>query len=126
MSRVRTRDTQPELALRHHLSAAGIRGYRLHRRDVLGKPDVAWLSRKVAVFVDGAFWHGHPSAFKTGQSGAFWDRKISGNVERDVTVSASLREAGWTVLRFWDFEVARDPEGCVRRVRTVLEVGANK
>lgn len=119
MAAVRGSDTGPELALRRALSAAGLRGYRVHRRDIPGRPDVAWVGRKIAVFVDGAFWHGHPSAFTPGKSGEFWDRKITANKERDERVDRQLWEEGWIVIRFWDFEVLEDPDGCVRKVQSI-------
>jgi DNA mismatch endonuclease (patch repair protein) len=103
MSRVKTRDTEPEVT-----------------RRVPGKPDIAWLGRRVAVFVDGAFWHGHPDHY-WGQSGPFWDAKIARNRERDSRVNGQLAEAGWAVVRIWDFEVTRDLPGCVESVRKSLE-----
>lgn len=119
MARVRTRDTAPEVALRRALHAAGVRGWRLHRRDLPGRPDLAWLGRRLAVFVDGAFWHGHPDYYR-GQSGPFWDEKIAANRARDARVDSALREAGWDVVRLWDFEVERDLENCVERVQAAL------
>lgn len=121
MKRVRTRDTAPELALRQALWADGVRGWRLQPRGVPGKPDLAWQGRQVAVFVDGAFWHGHPDHY-WGQSGPFWDAKIARNRARDKAVNLALDAAGWTVLRFWDFEVDRDLTGCVLRVRKALQI----
>lgn len=120
MAAVRGRDTGPELLLRQLLREAGLRGYRLHRKDIPGRPDVAWIGRRVAVFVDGAFWHGHPSAFTQGKSGKFWDDKIAANVQRDRQNDERLRETGWVVVRIWDFEVERDPVECVKRVRGAL------
>ena len=66
--------------------------------------------------MDGAFWHGHPSKYTPGKSGEFWDRKIGRNVERDRLVGQELEEAGWTVLRFWDFEIAQDPLAVAKQV----------
>lgn len=120
MKRVKTRDTTPEIALRKALWAAGVRGWRLHPKNVPGRPDLAWLGRRVAVFVDGAFWHGHPDYY-WGQSGKFWDQKIERNRERDRRVVRELADAGWTVVRIWDFEVERDPASGVRRVLRALE-----
>jgi DNA mismatch endonuclease (patch repair protein) len=117
MSRVRTRDTAPEVALRRALWALGVRGWRLHPKDVPGRPDLVFRSRRLAIFVDGAFWHGHPDHY-WGQSGAFWDAKIERNRARDAAVNAQLAEAGWTVLRLWDFEVEKDPSSCAKRVRS--------
>jgi DNA mismatch endonuclease (patch repair protein) len=124
MSRVRNRNTAPESALRRELYRNGIRGYQIHRRDIPGSPDLAWIGRKVAIFVDGAFWHGHPSAFVEGQSGAFWDEKISRNRSRDRQVDSMLMEMGWTVVRMWDFEILQSPDSCVARVRRALDEGS--
>lgn len=120
MSRVRTRGTAPEVALRKALWAHGVRGWRLHPSRVPGKPDLAWIGRRVAVFVDGAFWHGHPDHY-WGQSGAFWDAKIERNRARDRRVNEELAAQGWTVIRLWDFEVARSLEDCVKRVTAAIE-----
>jgi DNA mismatch endonuclease (patch repair protein) len=119
MSRVRTRDTAPEVALRRALWALGVRGWRLHPRNVAGRPDLVFRTCRLAVFVDGAFWHGHPDYY-WGQSGEFWDRKIARNRARDQRVNADLAVAGWTVLRLWDFEVDKDPVACAERVRLAL------
>jgi len=121
MAAVRRENTAPELALRRALHALGVRGYRLHRRDIPGSPDIVWIGRRVAVFVDGSFWHGHPSAYKPGKSGEFWDKKIARNIERDRAVDAELTARGWIVLRFWDFEVKADALRCAERVKQVLE-----
>jgi DNA mismatch endonuclease, patch repair protein len=120
MSRVKTRETAPELALRRALWAAGLRGWRLHPRQVPGRPDLAWLGRRIAVFVDGAFWHGHPDYY-WGQSGKFWDEKIDRNRSRDEKVTRELLEIDWTVLRVWDFEVEQDASRCAEMVRLLLK-----
>lgn len=119
MSRVKTKDTAPEIALRQALWAAGVRGWRLHPRGIPGRPDLAWIGRRVAVFVDGAFWHGHPDRY-WGQSGPFWNEKIERNRRRDERVTGELVGEGWTVLRFWDFEVEGDVRRCVGSVRATL------
>jgi DNA mismatch endonuclease (patch repair protein) len=72
------------------------------------------------VFVDGAFWHGHPEYYY-GQSGDFWDQKIARNRERDEHVNRELADLGWSVLRFWDFEVEQEPTSCVRRVVEAMD-----
>lgn len=116
MSRIRSKNTKPELALRQGLYAAGVRSWRCHPKQLPGKPDIAFTRCKVAVFVDGAFWHGHPDHFTVGKSGTYWDEKIARNIERDRAANAALRDAGWNVLRFWDFEIERDLAGCVAAV----------
>jgi DNA mismatch endonuclease (patch repair protein) len=121
MSRVRTRDTAPEIALRRALFAAGVRGWRLHRA-LPGRPDLVFGKGGLCVFVDGAFWHGHPDYYH-GQSGDFWDRKIARNRERDERVNSELRELGWDVVRFWDFEIERDPAACVIKIQRAIAAG---
>jgi DNA mismatch endonuclease (patch repair protein) len=108
MSRIRSTDTKPELALRRALHAVGIRGWRCHPHGVPGKPDVAFRRWRVAVFVDGRFWHGHPDFFTFGKSGEYWDAKIARTEERDRLANKALAADGWKVLRFWDFEVEED------------------
>lgn len=120
MSRIRSRDTKPELALRRALWDSGVRGWRCHPRGVPGKPDVAFTRWRVAVFVDGCFWHGHPEHFTPGKSGAYWDAKIARTQERDRLASEELAENGWTVIRIWDFEVENDLAACVERVVVAL------
>lgn len=120
MSRIKSRDTGPELALRRALWKLGIRGWRCHRKDLPGRPDIAFGPAKLAVFVYGAFWHGHPSKYKAGQSGEFWDLKIAGNLARDDRANAELAAIGWAVIRLWDFEVTKDPHDAAERVKESL------
>jgi DNA mismatch endonuclease, patch repair protein len=121
MSRIRSKDTKPELALRRALWAEGVRGWRVHRKGLPGKPDIAFGRRRVAVFVDGCFWHGHPDFFTPGKSGAYWDAKIERTKHRDRSANEALAAAGWTVLRFWDFDVENDLDSCVSRVVQALQ-----
>lgn len=121
MSRIRGRDTGPELTLRRALRARGLTGYRCHYRLAPGRPDICWVGRRLAVFVDGAYWHGHPDYFVFGKSGKHWDDKIRRNIERDREVEKQLTDAGWRYLRIWDFELHADPAACAQRVADVLE-----
>jgi len=120
MSRVRSKDTGPEMTLRRALWAAGVRGWRCHVRSVTGTPDLAWKGRRVVVFVDSAWWHGHPSRWTPGRHPEKWDRKISANVERDRMVNEALLADGWTVLRVWDFELDLELEAVVERVKAAI------
>jgi DNA mismatch endonuclease (patch repair protein) len=124
MARIRSKDTKPELALRRALHAAGLRGWRCHPPNVPGRPDLAFTRWRVAVFVDGRFWHGHPDFFTPGKSGQYWDQKIARTKERDAAANVALTESGWTVLRFWDLDVEEDLLSCVER--TMLELQAAK
>ena len=116
MAAIKGKDTKPELALRRALRALGEPGYRIHRRDLPGRPDVAYIGHRVAVFVDGAFWHGHPEHWHPEGSSPYWREKISRTQERDRLADQALLAAGWTVLRFWDFDVLRDPAACAALV----------
>ena len=120
MARIRSKDTKPELALRRGLWAAGLRGWRCHPKSVSGKPDLAFTRCKVAVFVDGRFWHGHPDYFTFGKSGEYWDKKITRTQERDRQANRTLAAEGWEVIRFWDFEVEQDLVEVVERVLTAV------
>ena len=120
MSHIRARDTKPELALRRALFATGVRGWRCHVRGLPGKPDLTFTRWKVAVFVDGRFWHGHPDFFTPGKSGTYWDAKIARTKERDRQANEALRDAGWRVLRLWDFEVEQNLNRCVSQVEALL------
>ncbi|KIZ19632.1 DNA mismatch repair protein Vsr [Streptomyces natalensis ATCC 27448] len=107
MSRQGRRDTEPELAVRRLLYAAGLR-YRLQRR-VPGMSrrtiDIAFPGLRIAVFLDGCFWHGCPEHATSPRANAQWWRsKLEGNMARDTETTAHLESAGWTVLRFWEHE----------------------
>ncbi len=120
MAAVRAKDTSPEIAVRRALFAIGVRGWRCHYKGAVGTPDLAWPALRVALFVDGAFWHGHPSRHRPGRSGRYWDEKIARNVSRDRQVDADLAASAWTVLRVWDFEVRRDLTDVVARIVATL------
>lgn len=122
MSRIRSRETQPERTLRRALSAEGLRGWRKNRRMIpsVSSPDVAFTRWKVAVFVDGAFWHGHPRFFTPGKSGTYWDEKIARNKARDRRTSRVFRCDGWHVVRVWDFDVERDPAVIAERIARLV------
>jgi DNA mismatch endonuclease (patch repair protein) len=105
MSRQRTVDTQIEIRLRRYLHAAGLR-YRLHRRPIAGlrrTADIVFTPARVAVFVDGCFWHGCPDHGTTPRTNTgFWRDKIRRNIERDDDTRRQLAEAGWLAVRVWE------------------------
>ncbi|MFD4139567.1 very short patch repair endonuclease [Streptomyces sp. NPDC058572] len=116
MSRQARRDTDPEMAVRRLLYAAGMR-YRLQRR-VPGMArrtiDIAFPGLRIAIFVDGCFWHGCPEHATSPKANASWWRtKLDKNVARDIETTAHLEEAGWVVLRFWEHE---PPEQVAERI----------
>jgi len=124
MSRIRSKDTSPELALRRALWAQGFR-FRKHYKRVPGSPDIAFVAKKVAVFCDGDFWHGCDwttrKARITTPNREYWVKKIERNIERDRQIDEQLEALGWAVVRVWEHEINQDLGSCVRRVRQVLQ-----
>jgi len=113
MRRIRSRDTTPELIVRRALRQIGYSGYRLHRRDLPGRPDVAFVGRKKAIFVHGCFWHGHscPEGSRLPRSNTeYWLPKIEHNRERDERTVRDLEAAGWVVLVLWECEIGNQDQ----------------
>lgn len=115
MSRIRAKDTEIELMLRRQLWNWGLR-YRIHY-NLEGKPDIVFSSRKIAVFIDGCFWHKCPICYRTPKSNQrYWNPKIKKNVLRDKANTSSLKKKGWRVLRFWEHEIEENPEKCALKI----------
>ena len=107
MRRVKGRDTTPELKVRRLLTGLGAR-YRLHRKDLPGKPDIVLAGRRLAIFVHGCFWHGHDCARGARVPKAnrdYWLAKVGRNRERDGASRAALETAGWRVETIWECEM---------------------
>jgi DNA mismatch endonuclease, patch repair protein len=122
MSRIKGKDTQPEKLLRKALWHAGVR-YRSNKQKLPGKPDISLIKYKLVIFVDGSFWHGHDwenrkETIKSNRD--FWIPKIERNRQRDREINDYYHSKGWTVLRFWDFEVKKELGMCVKRVVDAL------
>jgi DNA mismatch endonuclease (patch repair protein) len=120
------RDTGPELAVRRMVHAAGWR-YRLHRRDLPGRPDLVFGPRRRVIFVHGCFWHSHDDGVCTAASvpktrADYWGPKLARNRERDAAALAALADAGWRALVVWECEL-RDPARVRARVAAFLESG---
>lgn len=106
MALIRSRDTKPEMAVRKCAHGLGFR-YRLHRKDLPGRPDLVFPARKSVVFVHGCFWHGHDcrAGKRSPKSNvAYWTNKIAGNSRRDVESISQLESMGWRVLIIWECE----------------------
>ncbi len=123
---IKSKNTAIEMILRRKLYSLGYR-YRIHSASVPGKPDIVFSGKKIAVFCDSAFWHGKKylagEKFKTNNE--FWERKISQNIERDAKVNSLLTQSGWRVLRFWDHEIKKDLDGCIRQIMSAHETQGN-
>lgn len=108
MRRIRAKDTAPELMARKLCREQGFTGYRIHRADLPGKPDIAWVGRKLAIFVHGCFWHGHDCAEgirKPKSNQSYWIPKIKRNQQRDADNIAALQATGWKILVVWECEI---------------------
>jgi DNA mismatch endonuclease (patch repair protein) len=121
MASIRGVNTKPERLLRKALWQLGARGWRCNYRGPGGRVDIAFTRWKVAVLVDGSFWHGHPSKWQPDRWTGYWNEKIKRNIARDQRHNAALGEAGWSVMRVWDFEVEQDAVEVATRVVEVLE-----
>jgi len=111
MSRVRSKNTAPELAVRKLLHSLGYR-FRLHKKDLPGSPDIVLPRHKTVFFIHGCFWHGHTcSKGKMPKSNSqFWNEKIAGNIQRDRHGRKSLENLGWNVITLWECEIKKSHE----------------
>jgi DNA mismatch endonuclease, patch repair protein len=115
MSRVRSGDTEIELVIRRLLWARAIR-YRV-RPKLFGRPDLSIRRVKLAIFIDGCFWHGCPSHYTSPKSNAdFWRKKLRRNMERDKLVRKELHRLGWRVMRIWEHQILASPYSVANRI----------
>ena len=122
MSRIRGKNTKPEIRFKKALWHAGVR-YRSNRRRLPGKPDITFIKYKLVVFIDGSFWHGHDwgarkASIKTNRD--FWIPKIERNIQKDHEINRFYLSRGWTVFRFWDFEIQKELGVCVKKVMDAI------
>lgn len=123
MSRIGAKGNKTtELKLVQLLRTAGLTGWRRHQ-NILGRPDFIWKKQKVAVFVDGCFWHGHDCGknITPKNNRKYWREKISRNMLRDQRVRRSLRRSGWKVVRIWECVLNKNPTRCILRLKKTLE-----
>jgi DNA mismatch endonuclease, patch repair protein len=119
MSQVRNRDTGPERRICSELRRLGIR-FKKHNPRVAGTPDIVFYRKKVAVFIDGDFWHGYRFPRWKDSLSPFWREKIEKNRKRDARNFASLRRSGWRVIRIWTSRVKKDSQACVAKIVSAL------
>jgi len=123
MSKIRGKNTKPELAFRKALYATGYR-YRIDYKKLIGKPDILLKKYKTAIFIDGEYWHGYnwderKQKIKTNRE--FWIAKIERSMQRDREVNTELERLGYKVFRFWESEIKKDLENSLQKVITHLE-----
>lgn len=122
MSKIRGKNTKPELAFRKALHAKGVR-YRTFSKKIPGKPDLSSAKKKFAIFIDGEFWHGYNwdvQKDKIKSNREYWLPKIERNMQRDRQVNAQLQELGIKTFRFWSKDIKKDLDGCVQQVLDYL------
>ncbi|MBN2458855.1 very short patch repair endonuclease [Candidatus Woesearchaeota archaeon] len=117
MSRIRSKDTSIEISFRKILWNAGMKGYRLHYHAP-GNPDIAFVDKKIAIFIDGDFWHGY-NWKKLGKvpPRKYWQKKISKNIERDKKYNALLKKEGWKVIRLWEHDLKKNSKRCASKIK---------
>ena len=123
MSRIRSKDTKPELIIRKALFREGYR-YRLYRKDLPGSPDIVFPSRKKVIFVNGCFWHGHNCRKATLPTThrEFWQKKLNGNKERDKRNLLKLKAMGWESLVIWQCQIKKSTlETQIDKIKAFLE-----
>ena len=123
MSANKAKDTKPEVFLRKALWQEGIRGYRLHPKDLPGRPDIAFGKNKVAVFINGCFWHRCPTCnLPTPRSNtAFWENKFNANINRDIKKVNALKEKGWTPITIWECQIKARLSDSVSQIDQALK-----
>lgn len=122
MSSIKDRNTKPELAIRKAMWDNGIKGYRLYWKKVPGKPDIAFPSKKVAIFVNGCYWHRCPNCNpSTPKSNVeFWNDKFQKNVERDKRKVQQLKQLEWEVLTLWECQIKKNMDICVDEIKSYV------
>lgn len=123
MQAIKSKDTKIEIILRKALWQKGYR-YRKNYKKIIGKPDIVFISKKVAIFCDSEFWHGfnwneNKSDIKSNRD--FWIPKIEKNIQRDIEVNNTLRENGWTVIRFWGKDILKNLDNCITKIEDTLD-----
>ena len=122
MSKIRSIETSPEIILRKALWSEGIR-YRKNYKKISGNPDIAIVNKKIAIFVDGEFWHGYKwkdKRKKIKANRAYWIPKIERNILRDRKNTKKLRKEGWVVIRFWEQRLKKDLIKCLEKIKKEL------
>ena len=120
MSQIKGKDTSIEMRVRSELHKRGYR-FRKHIKDLPGKPDVVFTKAKVAIFIDGDFWHGYRFTTWDHKVSEFWKKKIKKNRERDKRNHRKLKNMGWTVIRIWQHELLENFDNCIERIVITLD-----
>jgi DNA mismatch endonuclease, patch repair protein len=120
MSRIKNSNTQLEILFRKYLWKKGLKGYKIKNR-ITGKPDLYFSKQKVAIFIDGCFWHRCPKDYRSPKTNIrFWSKKITNNINRDEKVNRLLKKNGIQVMRLWEHEIENDIDSCYAKINNVV------
>lgn len=128
MKKIKSKNTKPEISFRKTLWNAGIR-YRTNNRSIIGNPDIAIKKYKLAIFIDGEFWHGYnwnKKKEKIQSNRDYWIPKIERNIKRDKQVTKQLKKEGWKVFRFWDSQIKKETKECLKKVINEIQLRKNE
>jgi len=121
MRNIRSKGTAPERKVMRELRKRKIY-FAKHVEKIIGKPDIVFRRKKIVVFIDSDFWHGHPDRFIMPKTNTdYWRKKISRNKERDIQVTQELNKQGWTVIRLWEYDINKNFSQCMNKIFTALE-----
>lgn len=121
MQNIRSKGTSPELAVMRELKRRKIY-FASHVDSIIGKPDIVFRRKRVAVFIDSDFWHGHPTRCIMPQTNInYWTAKIARNRKRDKEVSRCLKQDGWKIIRLWEFDVRNRFDKCIQKILNELK-----
>ena len=123
MGRIRSKNTKPEMILRSALFKLGYR-FRIHRKDLPGKPDIVFPKQRVIVLVQGCFWHYHqycPDGRIPKTNSKFWKNKLHNNIRRDIQNKASLEDLKWRVITVWECEIEKSLESTLQEITLILK-----
>lgn len=122
MRNIRSKGTAPEMKVMRELRKRKIY-FAKHVDKIIGKPDIVFRRKKIVVFIDSDFWHGHPERFIMPKTNTdYWSKKISRNKKRDLQVSQEMGKQGWTVIRLWEYDINKNFNECMNKILTALNV----
>ena len=118
MSSNKYKNSKPEILLRHGLWKIGLRGYRLHYKEIPGTPDITYVSKKIAIFVNGCFWHRCPYCNYNlpKHNILFWQNKFENNIRRDKDKIKELKKINWKVITIWECQIKKNLENCLKEI----------
>ena len=123
MRKIKSDKTSPEILLQKALRKIGIK-YKKNYKALIGNPDIALINKKIAIFIDGEFWHGYywnQKKKKIKANRLYWIPKIERNIKRDKQNNRKLKKAGWQVMRFWQHQINKDLSGCIKKIKKIMK-----